>query len=202
MRYLWLFLWTVVLWGQPRDRVTLQRSENLFGGEVVVRIVDENEELGYIHIEEALSEMRRIEKLLASGDRDSKIFEINRQAGRKPVAVSSELFRLLQRAVKISELTSGAYDISAAALDSLWRFDGSMTLIPRAEDIQKVLPLVGFQKIRLDPAAKTVFLSKSGMRIDLSRIGRGYAIDRAREFLRSQQVAGGMIIAGGDMVVL
>jgi thiamine biosynthesis lipoprotein len=181
--------------------VTLQRSEILFGGEVVVRIVDKNEEIGYIHIEEALAEIRRVEKMVASLNPDSKITEINRQAGRKPVSVSQELFRLLQRAIKISELTDGAYDVSAAALDTLWRFDGSMTLIPRAEDVEKVLPLVGYRKLRLNPEDRTVFLPERGMRIDLGRIGKGYAIDRAREFLRSKQVAGGMINAGGDIVV-
>jgi thiamine biosynthesis lipoprotein len=39
----------------------------------------------------------------------------------------------LVQSIKISELTSGAFDISYASMDKIWKFDGSMTKMPTPE---------------------------------------------------------------------
>ena len=169
------------------------------GVEVTVTVTAENEEIGFIHIEEALSEMRRVAGWVSGRDPESEIHKINTNAGLKPVGVSRELYGLLERSLQISELTSGAFDITYAALDTLWRFDGTMAQIPSSEDVAAVLPFVGYRQLVLDAGNRTAFLPEKGMKINLEAIGRGYAVDRAKDRMLDKQVPGGTIQAGGDL---
>ena len=58
---------------------------------------------------------------------------------------------------------------------------------------------VGYEKIRLDPEAHSVFLPEEGMKIGFGAIGKGYAADKAKALLVAEGVAGGIINASGDM---
>ena len=99
------------------------------------------------YIELAKSEIVRIEKLISSWDEASETSLINRNAGREPVKVSSELIQLIERSLAISKLTDGAFDISYASMDKIWQFDGSMKEIPSKNEIQKSIALIGYQDI-------------------------------------------------------
>ncbi|EPR74394.1 Thiamin biosynthesis lipoprotein ApbE [Winogradskyella psychrotolerans RS-3] len=101
-------------------------------------------------IDTAVAEISRIEKLISSWDEDSQTSEINRNAGIKPVKVDAELFNLIERAISISKLTDGAFDISYASMDNIWKFDGSMTTMPSEKEITASVEKVGYQNIVLD----------------------------------------------------
>lgn len=147
----------------------------------------------------AVAEIRRIERLISSWDPDSQTSAINTAAGNHPVKVDPELFGLIQRSIGLSRLTDGAFDISYASMDRLWRFDGSMERMPAAADITASVTRVGFQKIILDEANGTVFLPESGMKIGFGAIGKGYAADRARRLLEEAGCQAGIINASGDL---
>ncbi len=162
-------------------------------------LVTPNEEIGFINIEEAVDEVRRIEKMISSWDPESETSLINQNAGKRPVRVSVELFKLLERAIQISEITNGAFDISYGALDEVWRFDGSMTEFPSPQKIRQAVSKVGYRKIVLNKAEHTVYLREEGMKIAFGAIGKGYAADKAKNLLVSKQVPSGMINAAGDV---
>ena len=183
---------------EPKD-VTVKRTLKLMGTRFEITVVAPNEEIGYINIDEAVSEIERIEKIISSWDENSETALINKNAGIKPVKVSHELFGLIERAKKISEITDGAFDISYASMDKIWKFDGSMQSMPSKQEIANSVAKVGYEKIILDPEEHTVFLSEPGMRIGFGAIGKGYAADRAKELLVSKQVKGGIINASGDL---
>ena len=167
------------------------------GFEITVLAQDENTASTYMDM--AVSEISRIEKLISSWDPDSQTSEINRNAGRSPVRVDAELFQLIERAVSISKLTDGAFDISYASMDRIWKFDGSMKTLPSDEEIKASVAKVGFQNIVLDKEKSTVFLKLKGMKIGFGAIGKGYAADKAKELLISKGVPSGIINASGDM---
>lgn len=152
---------------------------------------------GYIDL--AVAEISRIEKLISSWDPNSQTSEINRNAGIKPVQVDAELFELIQRAIRISKLTDGAFDISYASMDRIWKFDGSMKKMPTPEEISASISRVGFQNIILEPNERTVFLKLEGMKIGFGAIGKGYAADKAKQLLMDAGVPAGIINASGDM---
>ena len=193
------FLLTIFAYGQEREYVNTHKTLKLMGSRFDITVVALNEELGYINIEEAIAEITRIEKIISSWDEDSETSLINKNAGIKPVKVSDELFKLIERANQISELTDGAFDISYASMDKIWKFDGSMKYMPNDDEIKKSVAKVGYEKIILDIKNRTVFLKEKGMRISFGALGKGYAADKAKELLISKQVVGGVINASGDL---
>ncbi len=169
------------------------------GSRFDITVVSTNEELGHINIDEAVAEITRIEKLISAWDPDSETSLLNENAGVKPVKVSLELMNLILRAKQISELTDGAFDISYASLDKVWKFDGSLRQLPTPEEIKKSIAKIGHENIVVDQKKQTVFLRDKGMKISFGAIGKGYAADKAKELLMSKQVVAGIINAGGDL---
>lgn len=196
---LFIAFFVVVGYGQERKYVTVHKTQKLMGSRFDITVIALNEELGYINIDEAVSEIKRIEKLISSWDPDSETSLINKNAGIKPVKVSFELFKLIERAKQISLITDGAFDISYASLDDIWKFDGSMQLKPTKTAIKNSIAKVGYEKIILNAADHTIFLKQKGMKISFGAIGKGYAADKAKELLVTKQVIAGIINASGDL---
>ncbi|UII75091.1 FAD:protein FMN transferase [Flagellimonas sp. HMM57] len=185
--------------GQRQEDVTVKRTLKLMGTTFEIIVVAPNEDIGYLDIDEAVSEIERIEKMISSWDEASETSLINKNAGIKPVKVSPELFRLIERSKKISEITDGAFDITYASIDKVWRFDGTMKKVPEKGHIQQSIAKIGYGKIVLNSMERTVYLTEPGMRIGFGAIGKGYAADKAKELMVSKQVKGGIINASGDL---
>lgn len=190
-----LFFWISVLSAQN----VYVRTLKLMGSRFDITVVAENETLGNSYIDMAVNEISRIEKLISSWDPNSQTSEIIRNAGIKPVVVDKELFQLIQRSMKISKLTEGAFDISYASMDKVWHFDGSMTEMPSAESIRNSVAKVGYQNIILNEDDHSVLLKLPGMKIGFGAIGKGYAADKAKALLQSKGVVAGIINASGDL---
>jgi len=169
------------------------------GSRFDITVVAENEQSGNEYIATAVGEITRIEQLISSWDDASQTSAINRNAGIKPVVVKDELFQLIKRAIKISKLTAGAFDISYASMDKVWFFDGSMQEMPSADQIKASVAKVGYTNILLKEEDHSVFLTKKGMKIGFGAIGKGYAADRAKALLIDKGVKSGIINASGDL---
>ncbi|AFL80145.1 membrane-associated lipoprotein involved in thiamine biosynthesis [Aequorivita sublithincola DSM 14238] len=176
-----------------------KRTLKLMGSRFEITVVanDSTEANNYIDL--AVGEITRIEKLISSWDPASQTSEINRNAGIKPVKIDKELYNLIGRCFEISKLTDGAFDISFASMDKIWKFDGSMTEIPSEEATKQSVTKVGYQNTILDPENVTVFLKLEGMKIGFGGIGKGYAADKAKKLLMEKGVISGIINASGDM---
>lgn len=185
--------------GQANKYVTVKRSVTLMSSPFELTVVAQNEEIGYINLEEAIAEVKRVERLISSWDPESETSEINLNSGLKPVKVSYELYKLIERSIQISEITDGAFDITVAAMEGVWKFDGSMSMFPTPEQISRAVSKVGYKKIALNSVENTVFLKEKGMKIGFGAIGKGYAADKVKELLVSKQVPAGMINASGDI---
>lgn len=176
-----------------------KRTLKLMGSRFDITVVAKDPVEANKYIDLAINEITRIEQLISSWDPKSQTSEINRNAGIKPVKVDSELFDLIQRGIGISKLTDGAFDISYASMDKIWKFDGSMTEMPSTDSIKASVSKVGYRNIILDKENNTVFLKLKGMKIGFGAIGKGYAADKAKNLLISKGVVAGIINASGDM---
>ncbi|GAA3603625.1 FAD:protein FMN transferase [Flavivirga amylovorans] len=164
-----------------------------------ITVVADTKKEANTYIDIAIQEISRIERLISSWDTNSQTSLINSNAGIKPVKVDKELFELIQRAIKISKLTDGAFDISYASMDRIWTFDGSMKIMPTKEAITQSVAKVGYRHIILNNEAQTVFLKLKGMKIGFGAIGKGYAADKAKALLKQKGVKAGIINASGDL---
>ena len=157
------------------------------------------QEVANQYLNAAQGEIERIERLISSWDANSQTAEINRQAGIKPVKVAKELYDLIARSIEISKITQGAFDISYAALDPVWFFDGRMKAVPSESERLKSVQNIGFKDLVLNAKEQTVYLPKKGMKIGFGAIGKGYAADATKKLMKSLGVSSGIINASGDL---
>ncbi len=151
-------------------------------------------------IDLGVKEIQRIEKLLTTFSNESETNLINEHAGIAPVKVSEEIILLIERAIRISSVTQGAFDISYGSVDkSLWNFDTTMTSLPSREIAKQSVRLINYKNIIVDKEAATVFLKQKGMRIGFGGIGKGYAAEQAKNIMRTAGVESGVVNASGDL---
>ena len=198
MKSLFLIVLTGLASGLSAQAI-FNRTLKLMGSRFDITVVAMDSIKADQYIDLAVQEISRIEKLISSWDPASETSRINRNAGIEPVRVDKELFDLIKRSLAISRLTDGAFDITYASMDKIWKFDGSMTEMPTVEAIRNSVSRVGFGKIVLDESNFTVFLPEAGMKIGFGAIGKGYAADKAKKMLMDYGVQAGIINASGDM---
>lgn len=171
---------------------TIHRREvRLMGNKFEISVVGNDPVWAGERINSAIAEITRVEKLLSTFSEDSDVNTINRNAGVKPVKVSAEIFKLIERSLQISELTYGAFDITYYAPDKA------------AQDTDTLVATyttVNYKDVVLDAATTTVFLKEKGMRIGFGANSKGYAADRAKYILQLAGVSHGVINAGGDLL--
>ncbi len=177
-----------------------KRSCKLMGNHFELSVVADNKQWANERIDAGISEIQRIERLLTTFSDDSETNQVNNNAGIAPVAVSRETFNLIQRSMRISEVTQGAFDISYGSIDKrLWNFDQTMSSLPDKDTAKKMVRLINFRNIILDNEKCTVFLKEKGMRIGFGGIGKGYAAERAKQVMISEGVESGVVNASGDL---
>ena len=176
-----------------------RRTTKLMGSRFDITIVAQDATTANHYIDMAIEEISRIEKLISSWHPSSQTSEINKNAGISPVKVDQELMDLIERCITVSKITDGAFDITYASMDKVWRYDGSMTQMPSKEAIENSVAKIGYQNIVLDKKAQTVFLKLEGMKIGFGAIGKGYAADKVRSMLKVEGVKSGIINASGDL---
>jgi len=190
-----LFLSNFILSAQK----SYSESSILMGSSFEITVVALDEDFAKESLAIAKKEIIRIEDLISSWDQKSETSRINKNAGIGAVEVSKELFDLIFRAQQISKLSSGAFDLTFAAVDKLWNFDGRESEMPNPDALKASVFNIGYQLIELNEQSLTVFLPKKGMKIGFGAIGKGYAADSAKQLLVERGVLGGIINASGDM---
>ncbi|HUH33225.1 MAG TPA: FAD:protein FMN transferase, partial [Daejeonella sp.] len=178
-----------------------KRVLKLMGNRFEITVISQDEQWAQQRIEEAIAEIQRIENLLTTFSSQSETSLINENAGVKPTKVSQEVFDLIKRSIRISELTGGAFDLTYGSLDKrFWNFDTKMTSLPDAKSARETVKLIDYRKIVLDDEESSVYLTMRGMRIGFGGIGKGYAADRAKDILVKNGVTSGIVNAAGDLI--
>lgn len=170
------------------------------GNHFDISLVAEEEELANEWIQQGFNHIKEIEYLLTTYSETSDLYRINAAAGIEPVVVQKETFDIIERSLQISALTQGAFDISYGSVDKrLWNFDIHQNELPDPETAKKMVRLINYRNILLDKAAKTVMLKEKGMRIGLGGIGKGYAAEKTRQYLKTLGATAGIVNASGDL---
>ncbi len=177
----------------------LTEERVLMGTQVIIKAIGPDQAQLKQAMEAAYAEVKRLERLMSHYMPESQLSQINFQAGKSPVIVDNELYRLIKRSLHFSELTDGAFDISFASVGKLWNFRREM--VPTETAIQNQLPFVNYKNIQLDEQNSSVFLPDSRMEIGLGGIGKGYAMDRAMTVLQNHGIQNAMVMAGGDTLI-
>ncbi|MCM5679888.1 FAD:protein FMN transferase [Schlegelella sp. S2-27] len=149
---------------------------------------------------EVMAEMHRIDRTMSPYKESSELSRINREAAARPVPVSEEMFRLLERAQACSELSDGAFDITYASVGHL--YDYRLGTGPDEEALARGRAAVGYRHLVLDSLHRTVRFAREGVRIDLGGFAKGHAVDNCIALLKRRGFAHAMVCAGGDSHVM
>ncbi len=182
-----------------KSQILRKRTVKLMGSRFDITIVAADSLAAEQNIDTVIHEVSRIENLISDWIPTTQVSAINNNAGIRPVKVDKEVFDLTVRALALSRLTNGAFDISFAAMDRIWKFDGSMKEMPSAEAIARSVAKVGYQNIILDSVNTTIFLKLEGMKIGFGALGEGYAADRCRDMMIARGIKAGIVNGSGDM---
>lgn len=194
-----LFLLFLVNYSVTFSQQIFKKEQSLLGSPFEITVVATDSVQAKLYTDLAILEVKRIENLVSDWIPTTQISQVNQNAGIKPIKVDQEVFDLVERAIKISKLTSGAFDISYASMDKIWKFDGSMKQLPTEEAIKKSVEKVGYQNIILNPTDKTIFLKNKGMKLGLGGIAQGYIADKIKEVLQEKGCTSGLVNVSGDI---
>jgi len=175
-----------------------RRVAKLMGSAFELCIVHDHKERAETLLDIGIGEIIRIEELLSEFRPTSETSKINDLAFERAIKVSRETLDLIQRALQISQLTSGAFDITAARLKDLYDFKGEEIHLPERVEIDKVLNEVGYQHIRLDHKNSTVSFNRA-LKINFAAIGKGYASDNVKKLWLEHGLVSGYVNASGDL---
>jgi thiamine biosynthesis lipoprotein len=179
---------------------TYRRNVYAMGDKFEISVVGNDHLLANEQINIAICEINRVEKLLSAFGDDSNIKQINRNAGIEPVKANGEIFRLIDRALQISELTHGAFDITYFTGNNVTGNDNALVENAPVKTAPYSVMQTNYQSVILDAAKQTIFLKEKGMRIGFGANSKGYAADRAKYVLQMNGVNSGVINSGGDLL--
>lgn len=150
--------------------------------------------------EEALGEIERLDAQLSLYRGESDISWINARAATEPFRLDPRLFRLLQRAARISLATDGAFDVTIAPLMRAWGLAGGTGRVPDESEIKAAMAITGMRHVHLDEEVFTATFDHPGVAIDLGAIGKGYAIECAVESLVENGVTSALLHGGTSSI--
>jgi thiamine biosynthesis lipoprotein len=177
-----------------------QREEAIMGTRVAVELWSEDAALAQRAMDEVIDEMRRTDELMSTYKPESQLSQVNAHAHERPVQVDADIIEVVERALAMSKLSGGAFDITYASVGYLYDYRAHQH--PSEQQIAAALPGVDYRQVQVDRAAGTIRFLRPGVRIDLGGIAKGYAVDRSIERLRKLGIQHAMVNAGGDTRLL
>jgi FAD:protein FMN transferase len=157
---------------------------------IETREPEEAHKLGRI----AATEAWRIEVKFSRYRPESIVSVINGSRGHA-VVVDAETAELLDYAGHCYRLSEGRFDVTSGVLRRCWTFDGS-DRVPEPEVVARLLPLIGFDKLRWDAPRLTLPV---GMELDFGGFGKEYAVDRVLAIVAAQSSRAVLVNFGGDL---
>jgi thiamine biosynthesis lipoprotein len=193
-------LFLLIAGGCVRDRTAapLSRSEFVLGTVCTVTLYEKSAAADVV-FRALFSRLRELEDIFSANRPGTDLDRINQNAGIVATAAPPELIDLLEKARFYAELSGGAFDPSIGPLVKLWGIGSEDARVPDQAEIEAVLPLINWRDIIIDREARTVFLNKPGMALDLGAIAKGYAADEAVRIVEEAGLSRAIIDLGGNI---
>ena len=197
---LW-WAWALVATGSSvsaGEKLRIESSLDAMGSVYTIVAYGEDRNVLQSAIDLSFEEVKRLDDLLSNYKPRSEWSMVNREAGSRPVRVGPELFGLVEACLRYSEASDGAFDITVGPLVRTWGFFRGSGRLPHRAEIRTALAKVGYRNVILNRDNLTIQFARPGMEIDPGGIGKGYAVDRIVEILRSRGITSALVSAGGS----
>ena len=199
MRSFCLYIIFLILAG-PACAEWYKQTEGIMGTPINVELWSDSKDKARACSQKVMDEMHRIDKLMSPYIETSELFIVNKNAAQQAVKISPEMFHLIERSLKLSELSEGAFDITFASIG--YRYDYRRGDKPSEQQISETLDRINYRHIQLDSKASTIRFATHGVRIDLGGIAKGYAVDNGIRILQDCGIKQALVTAGGDSRII
>ncbi|MCT4606693.1 MAG: FAD:protein FMN transferase [Marinisporobacter sp.] len=195
-----LLLVVSLLAGCSKKKEVVTDSAYMLGTHLNISVWIEDEEEGKQVIKECIERISEIEKKMSVNIKASDINKINNNTGTF-VEVSKDTTKVLDKAIKYTEISSGAFDPTIGKLVKLWGIGTQEEKVPPKSEINNALKFIDYKSLKKKD--KNEFkLDQEGMQIDLGGIAKGYAADEVYNILKSKGIEHALINLGGNIYTL
>jgi FAD:protein FMN transferase len=149
----------------------------------------------------AFDRIAQLDSILSDYQPDSELNRITVSAVGHPVAVSDDLFRVVDRSQKLAGQTDGAFDITLGPVIRLWRKARKTGALPAKAALEQAQGRCGYRKLKLNAEQRTIELDQAGMQLDLGGVAKGYAADEALATLAKMGLKSALVAASGDLAL-
>ncbi len=181
--------------------VRLEETRPRMGCPFRIVVYAANEAAAKSAIDAAFDRVSRLNHAFSDYDPESELMRLCAKAGGPAIAVSDDLFKILELSIETSRISDGAFDVTCGPVVRLWRRARRDHKLPDPAVLKNALEKVDWKAIELDPAKRTVRLLKPGMKLDLGGIAKGYAAQAALAELRDRGIDRALVAAAGDIAV-
>lgn len=151
-------------------------------------------------VQESFVRLQELEGILSNYEEGSDAARLRDSAGSGAwVKVSPEMYHLLEISQRYSQLTDGAWDITAAPLVKLWGIGTDKARVPEPSKIEQARGKVDWHKLELD-GRDSARLLVPGMELDMGGIAKGYALDEVRKIYAKHGIEKGLINLGTSSI--
>ena len=147
------------------------------------------------YTEEISQTLQDVDNSLSPFNKNSIITKIN---NNQDTLLNEHFISVYTLAMKVSEDTDGAFDITVAPLTNVWGFGFKNNTQPTKEQVDSLLQFVGYKKVSLE--GKTVVKQNPGIMLDCSAIAKGYGVDAVANMLTAKGVENFLVEIGGEIV--
>jgi FAD:protein FMN transferase len=176
-------------------------AEVHMGTQFRIILYSANEKAAQRAAQKAFHRIARLDAIMSDYKETSELNRFCRKAVKKPVTISSDLFRILDASQRLAARSEGAFDVTIGVVVRLWRRARRTNALPDKERMAQALALTGYKKLHLDARRRSGWLERQGMLLDLGGIAKGFAADEAMRVLKRQGIRSALVAAGGDIVV-
>jgi thiamine biosynthesis lipoprotein len=177
---------------------TYRYRQLVMGVETTVSVVAEDERAATDAGRLAFARLAELEQAMSDYRPTSELLQLC-ETDHRPVTVSADLLEVLVRADEMRQASEGLFDISVGPLTLLWRDARKRGRFPSDEAIAEARARSGGDLIGIDAPGSSVTLGRSGMRLDLGGIGKGYAAAKTIASLRAAGHGRALIAIAGDI---
>lgn len=144
--------------------------------------------------EEITKKFREYTLIFSTYEKESTISKIN---NNEPVIPGPEFMVCFNRAMEISEITNGAFDITAGPMVNAWGFGPEEKRKMTQEKVDSLIQITGFHKIHVESGK--IVKEDPNMKLDMSAIAKGYTSDLMARFLAENGCENYMVEIGGEV---
>jgi thiamine biosynthesis lipoprotein len=199
-------LFMVLLWRSPQQEaspVELFLAGPTMGTRYTVKVVAPGpvSEESRTALETGIGRvLELVDSAMSTWREDSELVRFNRH-GTESFKASPAFLEVLSAALAVSVRSGGAFDVTVGPLVDAWGFGPEAISSPPSEErIEQLLEATGTERLRIDAGGETVEKASADLRVDLSALAKGYAVDRVAAILREAGYSRFMVEVGGEVV--